>query len=209
MTDFLDFYSKEFHREYRTIGVYKAALVSPLLWACNVDLEGLNVTHKFMRGTFLQKPPRRAAPMPRWSLNVLWKFLLGREFEPLESASPIRLTQKVIALLLLSSGRRRGELSHISRVSAQGPENLVLNWVAGYQPKRHSPSFQPPPPSIGKMRSRREEDLLQCPCRAYNIYLRRSQEWLNTVSPETWPVNLLLVPGTHSPALDNVISVLF
>ena len=59
------------------------------------------------------------------------------------------------------------------------------------------------------MRSRREEDLLQCPCRAYNIYLRRSQEWLNTVSPETWPVNLLLVPGTHSPASDNVISVLF
>ena len=172
MTDFLDFYSKEFHREYRTIGVYKAALASPLLWACKVDLEVLNVTHKFMRGTFLQKPPCRAAPMPRWSLNVLMKFLLSREFKPLESASPVRLTQKVIALTLLSSGRRKGELSHISRVSAQGPVELSLRWVAGFQPKRHSPSFQPPCPSIGKMISRREADLLQCPIRAYNIYLR-------------------------------------
>ena len=70
VTDFLEFYSKEFHRKYRTIGVYKAALACPLLWACNVDLEVLNVTHKFMRGTFLRNPPSRAAPMPRWSLNA-------------------------------------------------------------------------------------------------------------------------------------------
>ena len=59
------------------------------------------------------------------------------------------------------------------------------------------------------MISRREADLLKCPIRAYNIYLSRSQEWLSTVSPEVWPVELLLMPGTHSPASDNVISVLF
>ena len=97
-----------------------------------MDLEVLNVTHKFMRGTFHRNPPIRAAPMPRWSLTVLMKFLRSSYFEPLESASPVRLTQKVIALILLSSGRRKGELSHISRVSVQGPEELALSWVAGF-----------------------------------------------------------------------------
>ena len=129
-------------------------------------------------------------------MNVLMKYLRSSYFEPLESASPVKLTQKVIALILLSSGRRKGELSHISRVSIEGPEELELRWVAGFMPKRHTPNFQPPCPSIGPMTSRRDSDLLQCPIRAYKIYMSRSQEWLDTVSPDLWPLGLLLVPGT-------------
>ena len=39
--------------------------------------------------------------------------------------------------------------------------------------------------------------------------MNRSQEWLNTVSPEFWPLGLILVPGTASPASDIFISGLF
>ena len=101
VTDFLDFYSKEFHRKYRTISVYKAALVCPLLWACNVDLDVLDITSRFMRGTFNFDPPDRAAEMPRWSLNVLLKYLRSSHFEPLEFATPVKLTQKLIALIFV------------------------------------------------------------------------------------------------------------
>ena len=128
--------------------MYKAALVCPLLWACDVDLDVLDITSRFMRGTFNFDPLDSAAAMPRWSLNVLMKYLRSSHFEPLELATPVKLTQKLIALILLSSGRRKGELSHISRVSRDGPEELELRWTPGFMPKRHSPNFQPPCPSI-------------------------------------------------------------
>ena len=69
--DFLDFYCMDFEREYRTLSVYKCALHLPLLWACDVDIEGLDITAYFMRGVFNYNPPQKAREMPKWSLNPL------------------------------------------------------------------------------------------------------------------------------------------
>ena len=113
--DFLDYYCTGIEREYRTLSVYKCGLRHPLLWACDLDIEGVDSTY-FMRGVFNYNPPQKAKEMPKWPLNQLLK-LKGREFEPLERASPIRLSQKALALILLASGRRKSEIANLSRVA--------------------------------------------------------------------------------------------
>ena len=55
--DFLDYYCTAFEREYRTLSVYKCALRHPLLWACDLDIEGIDITAHFMRGVFNFNPP--------------------------------------------------------------------------------------------------------------------------------------------------------
>ena len=92
--DFLDFYCTDFERQYRTLSVYKCALKLPLLWTCDVDIEGLDITAYFMRGVFNFNPPEKAREMPRWSLNHLLRYLSGTQFEPLQLATPMRLIQK-------------------------------------------------------------------------------------------------------------------
>ena len=67
--DFLHFYSTEFHRKYRTVAGYKCALYCPLLWTCDLDLEDLLITAKFMRGAFNFNPPQKAKVMPKWSFK--------------------------------------------------------------------------------------------------------------------------------------------
>ena len=142
--DFLDYFCTDVEREYRTLAAYKCALRHPLLWACDVDLEGVLLEY-FMRGLFNYRPPQIAKQMPVWSLNQLLSFLKSSEFEPLEQASPLRLTQKVFCLLLLASGRRKGEIANLSRSSriVGSPPCLSLLWVDGFLPKHHTPEFQP------------------------------------------------------------------
>ena len=53
--------------------------------------------------------------MPRWSLNLVLEYLKGNHFEPLESANLTMLTRKALFLILLASGRRKGEIANLSR----------------------------------------------------------------------------------------------
>ena len=209
VTDFLEFYSTEMLRQYRTISVYKAALVYPLKWACGIHLEDLDITARFMRGVFNNNPPDSAAPMPEWSINVVLRFLRSHYFEPLDTVVPMRLTQKVIFLTLLASGRRKGEIANLSRIFVQGVNDLGLTWMSGFKPKRCSPDFHPASPSVSRMSSIRAEDDFQCPIRALNIYIERSKAWLDTVAVEYRPRNLFLVPGSPKPISDDLISKLF
>ena len=207
--DFLHFYSTEFHRKYRTIAGYKCALYCPLLWMCDLDLEDLLITTKFMRGAFNFNPPQKAKVMPKWSLNILLWYLRSSVFEPLERAPLYRLLQKTLTLLLLSSGRRKSDIANLSRVSSSKGGSLSLHWLPGFMPKRHSPSFCPPSPSISPLISNRESDKVQCPVRAYKLYVAKSQEWLSRLPSDNRSLDLWLVPGTASPASPDFLSKFF
>ena len=89
--EFLDYFCTDVEREYRTLAVYKCALKHPLLWACDIDIDGV-ITEYFMRGVFNFRPPQKIREIPKWSLNLLLRFLKSDYFEPLETAHPIRLT---------------------------------------------------------------------------------------------------------------------
>ena len=206
--EFLDYFCTDVEREYRTLAVYKCALKLPLLWACDLDIETV-ITEYFMKGVFNFRPPQKTREMPRWSLNLLLSFLKSDYFEPLETANPIRLTQKALFLILLASGRRKGEVANLSRDSRWTGNSLKLFWIPGFLPKHHTPDFQPDCPSVSALVSNRETDTFLCPVRAYRIYLERSQNWLDRFPADQHPKVLWSVPGSTRQASADYLSDLF
>ena len=130
-------------------------------------------------------------------MATLLTALMEPPFEPLESVSFFRLTQKTLCLLLLASGRRIGDICSLSRSSrsTRSGTALVLYWIRGYLPKTHSPDFQAGSPSIRRMTSVVSKDRLLCPVRAYEIYVARSVDVLDdmpllsssTLASSTYP----------------------
>ncbi|CAL4122855.1 unnamed protein product, partial [Meganyctiphanes norvegica] len=102
-----------------------------------------------------------------WSLNDLLLFLLTSQFEPLESATFIRLTQKALCLILLASGRRIGEIANLTRNYEEivSPPSISLIWAPEFVPKHHTPTFQSCYPSIDYLNSKVASDRLLCPVR--------------------------------------------
>ena len=178
--DFIEFHCTTMRREYRTLTTYKCALRYPILIALNLDINSLT-TDLFMRGIFNYNPPIKAKGMPTWSINSVLRFLRSPVFEPLESASFIRLTQKALLLILLASGRRISEIANLSRSSTylHARKALSLGWVEGFSPKNRTPNFSPENPSIGFLSLNRIEDNNLCPVRAYKMYLLKSRELMD------------------------------
>ena len=176
--DFLYLHLHQKKRKYRTIATYKCALRLPIFYAANVDIACLTV-ELFMRGAYNHNPPNKAKEMPVWSLNGLLSFLDTDRFEPLETAPYIYLLQKSLCLILLSSGRRIGEITNLANVSYKGNKNnrLYLKWLVDFSPKHDTPSFRPSCPSISRLDSISGTQLSLCPIRAYNIFLQRSESW--------------------------------
>ena len=112
--NFLAFQASVLHLQYRTVSGYRCALRLPLFWGCGFDVVTF-ASDQFLRGLFNFRPPSRAAPLPLWNVNVLLAYLQSPVFEPLDSIPPRLLLQKTLCLLLLASGRRIGEISHLSR----------------------------------------------------------------------------------------------
>ena len=187
--DFLTVQSHILGFQYRTVAAYRCALRHPLLFACGLDIN-CELSVLFMRGVFNFRPPRKASPMPVWSLSGLLCFLCSDLFEPLEEASILRLSQKTLFLLLLASGRRISEVAHISGRVVPKSGALSLLWVPDFRPKHFSPSFRPCPPSISPICSSKSRDVLLCPVRAFRIYKDRSSVWLEDVP---------LLPRLRSP----------
>ena len=136
-----------------------------------------------MRGVFKSNPPKKAKEMPLWSLNGLLTFLDTPQFEPLEKVDYKFLLQKTLTLLLLSSGRRIGEITALSDTSNFNREDsrLYLEWLPTFNPKHNSPTFRPSPPSISRLENPTGVQLTLCPVRAYNIFLNRSTNWHSDV----------------------------
>ena len=208
--DFLSYQAITCGRKYRTISGYRSALRHPLLFAFHVDINCV-ASDLFLRGVFHHIPPSRAKAMPRWSLNSLLEFLKGPLFEPLESASFLRLTQKTLCLLLLASGRRIGDIANLSRTSLPGASrgSLSLLWVSGYVPKRHTPDFAAVPPSICVLNSPLRTDVLLCPVRAFNAYVAASGLLLDGVPLSKRHPYLWLKPGSVCQWSKQAISKCF
>ena len=173
--NFLAFQAKHENRKYRTVSGYRCALRLPILWACDLDINCLT-SDQFLRGLFNFSPPVKARPMPMWNINVLLDYLQSSRFEPLDEAPFPLLSQKVLCLLLLASGRRISEISNLSRsfsVSQSGL-SISLDWVPDFRPKHFVAGFQPDCPSISFLAIDGSTDLSLCPVRAYKIFLSRS-----------------------------------
>ena len=160
-------------RAYRTIATYKCALSLPLRISRSLDLESFH-TRKFMMGVWNHNPPR-PRPMPEWDLSVLLRFLRSDLFEDLNEVSFDLLTQKVLVLLLIASGRRLGEIANLSRVTSVQGSRTFVHWLPAFRAKWCSgfSGFTPLSPSFCRLNSVIDRDLRNCPVRALDIYLTR------------------------------------
>ena len=105
--NFLHYQASVMGRKYRTLSNYRSALRLPLIYACNIDVKCLT-SDLFLRGAYNFRPPVKAKPMPKWSLNMLLRFLSGPLFEPLDSAShDLHRRPSVSSSLLLDAGLAR------------------------------------------------------------------------------------------------------
>ena len=190
---------------YRTLTGYRSALRVPLQWGCGFDVVTPE-TDQFLRGLFHFKPPPVAAPMPDWDLNILLSYLNSPKFEPLSSASPRCLVQKTLCLLLLSSGRRIGEIANLSRSHSLSRSGhlLHLSWLHGFKPKHHSASFQSPTPSIFFMDPSMPDVFPLCPVRAFTTFLRISDSWSVHDGTTNLQEHLWILPSLASLSQDRL-----
>ena len=160
-------------KAYRTIATYKCALALPLWVGRNLDLEGA-LTRKFMMGVWNHSPPR-PRPMPGWDLSLLLSFLRSDLFEDLSEVSFDLLTQKVLVLMLIASGRRLGEIANLSRVTSVHDSRTFVHWLPAFRAKWCSgfSGFTPLSPSFCRLDSVVDRHLRNCPVRALEIYLTR------------------------------------
>ena len=182
--------------KYRTLTGYRSALRLPILWGCGVEIVNI-ASNVFLRGLYSYNPPLKTKPMPIWNLNTLLNFLQSDRFEPLDSVSFLRLTEKTLCLILLASGRRIGEVANLSRIyhDNHSKNSIIMEWVPGFRAKNDNPGFQPPSPSMNRLVS---ENLSLCPVRAYKIYLEKSQCFLIPPNIQSF---LWVLPNTP----DNLI----
>ena len=136
--NFLSYASTDLHHQYRTVTTYRSALRHPLLITCGVEIKSV-FSDLLLRGIFNACPPQKAKPMPTWSLSHVLSFLDSPVFEPLETAEPISLLWKVLFLVFLATGRRKGKVSSLSRQFSKHWTylRLICPWFFTQTP--HSP----------------------------------------------------------------------
>lgn len=170
--NFLSHHFVSLNRKYRTIAAYKCALAHPLFVNFGIEFKDVRLD-MYMKGVFNSNPPCASAPMPCWSLNDLLSFLASEHFEPLCSKALYTVAQKTLCLLLLATGRRIGEIAHLSKkhTHQENGEVVTFLWLPNFVPKHCDSAFQPKVPSIERLASDNIHDLWLCPVRALNTYL--------------------------------------
>ena len=162
-----------------TVRGYRAALNSVFKHTgCKVfEFHEVNA---LMRNFYLEKPVKRKE-VPQWNLPLVLAFLKGAPFEPLEQASILDLTRKVVFLIALASGRRRSEIHAFSGLDGavrftRSRSKVTLVQLPSFVAKNQSPKFDSPLVEIPALLPREGDPSdanVLCPVRALAIYLDR------------------------------------
>ena len=159
-----------------TIRVYRAAVCTTLRQLGGPSFQEDPLVRDTLRGSALleARSPRR---IPSWDLNLVLSYLKGPVFGPLNSLDLKQLTLKTAFLLTLASGRRVGEVNHLSGLPKDvglDPQGAyVLHFLPDFLAKNQSPgapspSLTIPPlvdPSVDSM-----PDVSLCPVRTLKRY---------------------------------------
>ncbi len=128
--------------------------------------------------------PSEKNKVPPWDVAVVLRYLSGAPFEPREGASFSDITLKALFLLVLASGKRRGELHALSRDGLSWNRNRTVVFC-GFDPHFISKTQ----PSTGVAMSSLEvralsnfvgseepDELVLCPVRALLYYYERARK---------------------------------
>ena len=189
VANFLAYYADTYNRAFSTIAGYKCALADPLRQSFGLSLDDPDLK-ALLRGVYASRPPPRDGLMPRWSLSDLLGYLRGPDFEPLDKATWKALIQKTLVLFLLASGRRISEISEISRISSIKGNTVILRWLPNFRAKWDSHDFHPEEPSLSRLKPLEGADILLCPVRAWEIFVKKRAIYVNSFNNNRfWPIS--------------------
>jgi integrase len=168
-----------------TIEVYRSA-ISQTFHALQLEDVGTHPVVSNLIKSFKRDRPVMVNQFPQWNLVYVLNTLTRAPYEPLKDASMMHLTIKTVFLLLLASGRRRGEIHALDATRCQWSEDhaqVLLYPVPGFIPKvpdaaEGRPRFQPIcikalTNLVGNDRGNPDRTL--CPLRALSCYLAKTQ----------------------------------
>ena len=104
-----------------TIEGYRTAIASTLRVVAGLEV-GKDPSISSLLANFARDLSKKDRSAPAWDLAYVLDSFRGKDFEPLEEASLKCLTLKVVFLIALASGRRRGEI-HALRPDIRRTEN--------------------------------------------------------------------------------------
>lgn len=109
---------------------------------------------------------------------MVLKYLMGSSFEPLRASSLWDLTRKMLFLVALAAARRVSELRAVSSVVSRQGADLHFSLLPDFLAKSES-AARPLPQSfviksLQDFAAGLEDDLLLCPVRVINEYVRRT-----------------------------------
>ena len=182
-----------------TIKGYRAAIsrvykLTGASWSPGTDM----FLSELMKNFSLERPTTSRL-LPKWSLEIVLDFLNSDEFEPLQQANLLRISQKAAFLLTLATAGRISEIHALSAAAdfltfnQDGSVTLLTN--ANFIAKNRLPDNAPRPITVLPC-----AEMLNCPVRALNCYLDATHEKRDP-SLALW-VN----PSTMKKATKNLIS---
>ena len=128
---------------------------------------------------FAVQKPRSPRSFPSWDLNIVLKYLMSDQFEPLHAKDLRTITMEVLFLVSLATAKRVSELQALSKLVPSQGEDLVLSYLPSFVAKTESPSN--PIHRSFRLKSLKdfagdlEEGSLLCPVRALRIYLEKTK----------------------------------
>ena len=113
-------------------------------------------------------------------MEAVLRTLRSPPYEPLETCEFRALTIKTLFLVSLATAKRVGELQALSFRVAKAGQDLILTYLPEFVAKTET-SDNPIPrsfplKSLGDFVGDLEDELLLCPVRALNTYLRRTSD---------------------------------
>ena len=145
--------------------------------------------------TFEKDNPKRSGGSLSWNLDVVLKYLIPSDFEPLSSCSLHNLTLKTLFLLALASAKRIGELQALSKKVGFWRDQCILKYIDSFIAKTDSLKKLIPRSftinGLTEMAGNLQEMLL-CPVRCLKYYLDRLENLrgLNFFLPFLTPLDL-------------------
>ena len=180
----LDYFMSLFSQglEVRTILVHKSALMDPLFYGFNLNLND-KIYSDFLKGLKTKRPLKKLLP-PSWEVGVVLAFLKSPSFRDNESIDVASLLLKTLFLVGLATGSRISEISALRRDILHckfwpNKDGVDLCTKADFRYKSERFLKKAPILVIPSLKKVGNKVNPLCPVDALRVWLNRTKSWVN------------------------------
>ena len=211
VADFLNHLFEDKKLSVKTIQGYRSALSTTLASCTQTRLAENKDLHDLIQAMFQQRP-RTIVRAPEWNLALVLKRLRDKPFEPPDKCTLQHWTWKTVFLVMLASGRRRGEIHALRDDYSRGEDWTFVRLKPGLDFVAKSHTAKNPKGAFDSVRipaltivGREDPEHKLCPVRAIRWYLSKT-ETIRKEFKEPRPLFLPVKEGKKDPIRKQTIS---